>query len=625
MPHGREHVPSPVKQRILWSSPLKGMERPVRSFKSFIQTTPPTPEAGVEKPLPPIPRDFFPSNTGDGGESSNHTPAVDQASNHSSWQAPTEWEWDSASPLAAFQAASPFASRDYCPLLPEPSPGPFDLEFRSIPWSSSSVNMQEALLDTIDEGIDLRPEPPPRNPSRLSHVRTPSDNSMPGSPVSEQSEHGNMSRDVPEESWVRPSPRQSMKAIHHVPGSGKAAAKRSKALATLGFSTSSLDLDSTTRADSPHSDESAHYYSTRLVQSSATDDTVESSLSDQLDYVSFSQDYHDVLLDQYHRALAQGVHKPERNEFQTSMNLHTEIDLFPHPLNVRKPESDCLMQVSGIDEVPFSRPGLFNRKPHTLASLQEIMREGRQPTDEVRERSASASRVLQRSDVCYGNCDRPYVRASSVQTYTKGLISQMKRIKATDGASISRPSSASTNSKSVSNPQTLPARQASPILRLPGGFALVRDLPAAKEADAPRHERIPPSPTHDRPTQHPNRPSPHGIQDRSSPVLPTETGSKRPHDFTRSPPSSRPSSSTSSPPPSPLANEIFRSRSPLQAERDASPRHGILDTARDLRDAWKRHKKEMKHNELKQSIRVLGIAEPGAVAAKHGRGRGKVE
>jgi hypothetical protein len=41
---------------------------------------------------------------------------------------------------------------------------------------------------------------------------------------------------------------------------------------------------------------------------------------------------------------------------------------------------------------------------------------------------------------------------------------------------------------------------------------------------------------------------------------------------------------------------------------------GLMDRARDMRDAWRRHQREVRHEKIKQSIKVLGLVEPASVA-----------
>ena len=104
---------------------------------------------------------------------------------------------------------------------------------------------------------------------------------------------------------------------------------------------------------------------------------------------------------------------------------------------------------------------------------------------------------------------------------------------------------------------------------------------------------------------------------------------------------------TSSPPSSPLAHEILLPCTPppllSKSSRTANPpltpspltydpeiqslgnrpegveehtthMHRILGRAKAARDAWRRHQLELKHEKLKQSIRVLGPTDPGVTA-----------
>jgi hypothetical protein len=114
------------------STSLEGMERPVRSFKSFIKTVPSNPSPPhSNKPLPPtpspskeIPSPLFSATT---------PPSPAHASSSNPWQAPTAWFNSSSSERNSPQVSPTLKSRLYSPLLPNlfPAETDNDMEIRA--------------------------------------------------------------------------------------------------------------------------------------------------------------------------------------------------------------------------------------------------------------------------------------------------------------------------------------------------------------------------------------------------------------------------------------------------------------------------------------------------------------
>ena len=167
MQERREHLPSPVRQRTLWSPPLIGMERPVRSFKSFIQTVPPNPGVNSQKPLPPTP-----SPTSPEAHISSQlvvAPPTNRATIVAPWNEPTEWNWDVPSPIIPPTNAASISTTDqYFPLLPGPSPVTTGIAGGISTEMVDTDEAQQTVSDLEWGTMGKRPEPPPRNPSRLS-------------------------------------------------------------------------------------------------------------------------------------------------------------------------------------------------------------------------------------------------------------------------------------------------------------------------------------------------------------------------------------------------------------------------------------------------------------------------
>lgn len=141
------------------------MERPVRSFKSFIRIAPP--RASADKPLPPLPVYSQPAGSTDSPSSSiNYLPSP--SSGYSLWEPPSAWDMDES-----YQAPSdsPFTIREYSPLLPEPPEDIAAMQADPDLWQQGNRPFQQTHLDPIRERDVITPVISARNPSRLSFGR----------------------------------------------------------------------------------------------------------------------------------------------------------------------------------------------------------------------------------------------------------------------------------------------------------------------------------------------------------------------------------------------------------------------------------------------------------------------
>jgi hypothetical protein len=643
MPDRREHIPSPVKQNILWSSSLKGMERPVRSFKSFIRTAPPTPEPGGDKPLPPIPSTLdISSNLAIElpPESATFEPTLSEAS----WKAPTEWEWENASPLVpTFGTTSLFVPRTYSPLIPDPSPDLYSMEGEPSPVFSERMTMQQTLLQTIEEGFDHRPELPLRNPSRLSQFRVSSDNI-----TSMNTDISESTRSSPRPLMSDPVRLQLQPVVDHTVDTTYSTSDTlftAKALVALGTELPEVGEDWTINAESPQIDanfqlfRNTRPYPLNRRYAISDEDLQGSDLKDQMQRLSFSQDYHDVLSGQYQKTRTHDMEKqvgtyqetsPERIGFAQSQALVDGIGLLPRPLTWSKEPNDSSMESSPqnlLDHAaPAAKPNVMHRRNNTSASLQQLMQEDRHSADDqARARSASDSKVPRLYQIPPGDVNvglQQKTSGPSLLTYTKGLRSQRKRMKVSNTAT-STANSLYKPSPPLAHPSLT---HNTPLLRLPGGFALVRTPPSTKPDIEGQGNKdiIPHTTVHQEESSVDASIHPSGIWDHPStwhnqhsqaPVAPAMAINKKTHDSLSSPPASRPQSNTSTPPTSPLAHEVLRSNTPPLSMHDDT-KHGIFDKARNLRDEWKRRRREVKLYELKQSIKVIGLADPAVVAAR---------
>jgi len=175
----------PFKHSNVSSSSLKGMEEPVRSFKSFMRYVPANPTEG--KPLPPVPAKESPSQPASRKRSSSiYSRAIN------SWEAPASWRSSSNEPspqsTTIYLQPTAFSSGDsqsldvnhslppvseprtYSPILPDTSPDPTEPNIElgvTLPSKPSSVNRSKPT--TVPEGVH----------SDLGASRAPPQSSLP--------------------------------------------------------------------------------------------------------------------------------------------------------------------------------------------------------------------------------------------------------------------------------------------------------------------------------------------------------------------------------------------------------------------------------------------------------------
>ncbi|KAF2847854.1 hypothetical protein T440DRAFT_183559 [Plenodomus tracheiphilus IPT5] len=687
----REHLPSPVKQRILWSSPLKGMERPVRSFKSFIRTVPPNPGIESQKPLPPIPSS--PNSPDEVSIDSPIIPLPKNSTKFAPWQAPTQWEWDlSPSHTRPINTTSIFPNRNYHPLLPEASRAPFNPKSEMFTGIVDTGDAQRGPFYAGFKAMEDKPVPPPRNPSRLSMSgkisgRSGSDSSASSVPSDHQSSlspsfHSETRQDQPSTSHLH--------SDNDTPNVGQAsyrvsdASTKAKAFASLGIGSPRNSKDVwqgwtwTNRSDASQADEvGPHPLILRgkdlqpLVGNdlSASKEVHMLGLEDKLQQLSFSQDYHDVLAHQYHETYIQPAEVPKyqtsgritpRSKFGVQAQFpQREHEMIPRPLAWRKSSgsssSSSCSKRRPVDAEPVttSRPRKMHKKVPSWVPLQHLyVSETRLATSEDAPSHSTRGMDIPRSSrtgMTKNLSPKKPHRFPNLMAHARGLRSHKHHSGPDDPTTIA----ANSPQRSVRPPRSHtpahPSRPTVPLLRLPGGLALVRNPPSETlrpEASNMSHPSpfidtwhnwphtdspFPPSSGYRRPS------SAYSQSLAASPVAPGIAINNRMRSSISSLPSSRPYSSNASLPSSPLAQELFLPRtppplptkqprvsptvSPLSTSSgrrylesffeddtaDNNPyKPGLFDKARDVRDAWKRQQKEAKQEKLKQSIRVLG-------------------
>jgi hypothetical protein len=703
----REHLPSPVKRRILWSSQLKGMERPVQTFKSFVRSVPPNPGAENDKPLPPTPTS---------GQSLSPLLSPPTAtSTESAWKAPTEWEWDNPSPPSQIPTTSIFAARNYSPLIPEPSPGLSSMQSESNTWPFETSTPQR--LDPIRERSKSRPSTPPRNPSRPAPLCTPSTETDTALPVSSPDYSHSLA--VPTQDMGIPdSPVDLPMRATLTPSSDftyriSDASTKAKAYASLGIgsprSTKTVWEDWSNNSNSPHAE--ADTPTVRSLRSNKcpphnqtsplTDDGLDDTeLSDKMQLLSFSHDYHNVLADQYHQSNTQPVEKhewtvarsrPTRFEMPRAIVPSHNHELMLEPLAWRKwPDEEYLDNLS--TQIPSKVPPIpdSQRKHKRIASWtshRHLNADSKRSSadKDLMPGSTSDSSVSRRKHIHELGVDKIWRgrRMPNISSYAKGLRPTKRREKATGVAN----SEGSLAPSSRLPPASPPVEHRSPFIRLPGGFALVRHSPSTTaHSETPSIHDISPL-DESEPTgtsagslistsDHPWRRSSWYSQHSQAEVAPAvAVNHHQVRDSFGSLPSRYSRSDNSSLPTPPLAHEIPLPSTPrawsstiadetevlaplarlgmlpsspprtnkLPPTSSPLPQNGrtyirqdhanditdeeffggnLLNKARDVRDAWKRHQRDAKHDKLKQSIRVLGPTDP-TVAAGYVRREGR--
>lgn len=312
---------SPFKQSNVSSSSLEGMERPARSFKSFLKTVPPNPSpARNNKPLPPTPssQDIqSPPSPASPALSASPT-LLTRTCSIVSWKAPAEWS-KSLDMKESLPGPMIPVTRQYSPLLPEPSPDPMDkyVEIRAV--QRNHTPLQQSRLMPINEHTSPKLSPPHSPPKFLLPALSKS------SPGSEESE----------ESWSSQRTSSPQVQIRADTSPGLASFPRDPPIAPPTPSTASRTLGPSNQGKAfialgvssrpgprnsiedgyygwsgpsepanNHLDQQQHMKSRRLSAVNQGDPLADNSSEDpdmdeRTRQLSFSQDYHDLLVDQY--------------------------------------------------------------------------------------------------------------------------------------------------------------------------------------------------------------------------------------------------------------------------------------------------------------------------------------
>jgi hypothetical protein len=666
-PFAQVETPSP--------SPV-GMERPVRSFKSFIRTVPPNPTA-TQKPLPLTPSPILDFPFSQRNSTPSPPASLTGSSGATSWKPPADWYESLVTP--------PIPSRRILsPLLPELSPAARAMEQNSSLSNSPPPSAQLwSIHELPNENTNLGPpRSPPRSPlptpptsaRKLNEahlfLNREGDNDSP-SAINKYFLDTNLRHNTP-------SPANSV----HTSITSDASTKE-KAFASLGIDSPTQQTaipgdgpygaESILSVKSPRTDR--RYLRGKRLRvlnkgSPLVDDNWEDTeMDEKTRQLSFSQDYHDLLADQYQethiraeevagsRGIYQ-VHKAQYDEPKSTLPLK-DYELVPRPLSWNKGSGNSVPRLpSRNPSRNYSQNSSRNTTPDTYMEPSSDLLQGK-----VHKRIASW--VPHRLSVASRRQSLPHEIDDSFRQKPKPLaqrkLSEPVPSKVTrDDLRFSRffPSSKPLNfgrkNKQAKHPegaktpfQFTPRKSSTPLLRLPGGLAVVRHSrsPVAKfDAASVKF----PSPVSDhapggyKPTSQysplsnlDNRSSFHSRSSHSPAVsdIPVRNNSRTSrvsaysHHYGNSSPihplsreATRGTFMTPIPPPPPhpslspftppLSPEAWKRFNPPSEYEDRHLKSGLIEKAKQAR---RKHSRDVRQERLKKSIRVVGPTDPGVL------------
>lgn len=640
---------------MLKSSHLQGMERPVRSFRSFIRAIPP--RTHPDKPLPPTPSE---PSLRKKSSSSSLTTVHTRSTRLSLWEAPPSWDNDES---GQDQSAPPFALRQYSLLIPEPPEDIAAMQADPVLWQQGHGPFHQTPLDPIRERNAATPELPPRNPSRLSvslsNPATTRKNSRDNLPsVSSRYstgtfEDGTMTGSVeppPVISSVEdsPSPLDLVSALTDMSMNQKAFSSVGQGSARdqgILWDRQHQRSDSAQHEDEAHLDmqnDTLTTYRKGAVQPENDSDIADDlGLTDKMQALIFAQDYHNALA------------HPSSAEHDTSHRtpLHDQ-NLAPQPLSWKK-------ETGGLppSETP-QRPGLLpvssSGRHRNLKMMSSWVN---QRLTGFNQRSVSDPGSTPQPQIPESEVDRHMrneARLANMVQHSKEFVTRRILRRETEPARsmlISRPIP-QPSAPVHTNPATTatPFELATPVLRLPGGLAIVRQSPSSSLLRPQTTTDAPSSPfsdlswpdfavsspfqrsfsrrnsvqsTHSQPADEPPRTF---YQPTSSPLASPAAIPSFSHST-----ASLPTQATQDTPsplspytPLPLRRRSHNIGSPLSASPSSHGAHESLEAvvhklnffekARHAHGSWKRHQREVRNERLKQSIRLVGPADASDVA-----------
>ncbi|KAF2266037.1 hypothetical protein CC78DRAFT_163518 [Lojkania enalia] len=670
----RSQMRSPFKQHNTSSSSLEGMERPVRSFKSFIRAVPPNPSPSSSKPLPPTPT----KSTLSPPTAITPPASPRRMSSVASWKAPAEWYNDSVSGKDSLPVQPMPSNRTYSLLLPEPSPDPADNMMEVRLGQPTSTPPQQSRLLPIYERKNLELEPPRSPPKSALPLLPKSLGKSNAGDVPLQYLPGNTTPPV-----HSPSPVQKLAQIGSRADSpaGSAHSYTSHA-STKEKAYASLGIGSPREQARPEQEYFQGSYSSghdpeQYIQQNLrgrkllainrghalSDDTWEDTeMDEKLRQLSFSQDYHALLANQYQEmrikpaVLISGPpYESKAPEMSKEVHhLHDNNKLVPPPLMWTKSPNGTSRSAFRDDMSPpkseesrkSNRITSWVPKRLSVAPQLGMPKEPRKeslpkkkPRSQLDSIKALGTKTVKKS--------QHDLRFSQFFPPSKSLRFRRRSVIETTSSKEGDPKG---KQKEGSSPRNSFIQQNSKMLRVPGtGLAIIRTNPSP----IPKSE--PSSPTNR--SAAPPRPStsPHsgyigspehqvspvsGLSDLCSSHNSSQSASKPPRSTNKSRRSKESSSSMEPPQTSgflPKSSETsilestsksiskwrrnshgfwqpFHITSDLDhdSDDDDEQKAGLIDRAKEAR---RKHSEEMRKEKLKKSIRVLGPTDPSVAAS----------
>jgi hypothetical protein len=641
---------------MLYSSHLQGMERPVRSFRSFIRVTPQAPD----KPLPPAPekppllKNSF---------SSSITIIPSRSTGLSLWEPPSNWENDEDSQA---RSTPSLALRQYSPLLPEPPEDIAAMQADPHLWQQSNGSFQQTPLDPIHEKSAAGPVIPPRNPSRLSlllsNPASTRKNSKDTLPSINSRYSSNTDDDGPSRACFDSADLSSTLDLACALSdmTMKQGALESPCLGSprdqgIVWGGSHQRSDSVQHKDDLFLDLQGNKLTTFRKGSFSADDSPVSAegpeMSDKTQALSFAQDYHNVLANKSFN---------EHDEPELPKTPSEDRSLAPQPLAWNRGSCTPPGEPQKPQLPQTTSPGRYKNIRKMSSWVNHRLRKDCQ-TD-VGSRSISDPGVSSTLQLPASEVDQDPKHDTRIATFVqhgKDLLSRRilrKNPEPRKPMLISFPQPQQQFEATPQEPLSLtaPFEIATPILRLPGGFTVVRQSPlstprpqtASEVSSSPfsdlswpdfpvsspfrrdfsrRHSGQ--SATSHQQSNNPFNAIKHKLSSpMGSPLIPRSFSYS-----TISLASPQPQEGSPSPysPPQPRRRS-HNIGSPLTAPPSSNPyvidqhtdeaveglpnKLNLFEKAKHARDAWKKQQKDAKNEKLKQSIKLVGPADARGVA-----------
>lgn len=638
------------------------MQRPVRSFKSFIRAIPP--RTSPNKPLPPLP---VKSEETRSPSLSSILTIQTRSTRLSLWEAPPSWDNDDN---CQEQSTPPFALREYSPLIPEPPEDIAAMQADPILWQQGHGPFQQTLLDPIRERTAVTPEVPPRNPSRpalsasypASTIRVSRDTLPSVYSRHSTSTHGDgllgesLENDSVGSPTELPSPLDLVSAL-------KDMSMTERAISSLGpgsrrdrgimWDNQHQRSDSAQLEGEPsmilQDNKLKTFRKGSAIPEDISDRSDDLELSDKMQAMIFAQDYHNVLARQSLDDNDQYRHNDQ------ARTLHQNPEYTPRPLMWKK-DSGC-PPPSTMPERPQLPATSSSGRYRNLRMMSSWVnhRTRKDPRTGLNQRSISDPAGISHAKLPESDVDRQIKNEARLANFVqqgRDLISRKILRRQSEPPTpllISLPIPQQSCQTSTNPPAFVaPFELAKPVFRLPGGLTVVRQTsssmlrpqtadgsPTLPSGDlpwlnSPVQEQVQYDLSRSGSTQcidsqsQAARPSAHernmssplalprapGFFSHSTISLPTlvphEDPSLSPSTY-KPPQSRRRSHNIGSPLTTSPASHSAEYLVPESLESVIN-KLNVFEKARHAHDAWKKHQKTLKSEKLKQSIRLVGPA-----------------